>query len=74
MPSSSNGKEQATGNCAIGCVRMVHGAYAGGDLIHLQSDWPAHRLIGRFAATETAGDDLVFALHGSYRPFRWVDD
>ena len=68
MPSSSDGKEQGTGNnCAIGRVRMEHGGYAGGDLIHLsESGWHcAHGLIGRFAATEAAGDDLVFALHGS---------
>lgn len=57
-------KEQASGNLSYWMRSSGDGAYAGGDLIHILTtagsaiDWP-------FAATETAGDDLVFALHGS---------
>ncbi len=57
-------KEQATSNICDWMRSDGDGAYAGGDLIHILTatgtsiDWP-------FAATETAGDDLVFALHGS---------
>jgi len=61
-------KEQATGNLCYWMRSDGDGAYAGGDLIHLQTtagasiNWP-------FAATETAGDDLVFALHGTIDHF-----
>lgn len=57
-------KEQASGNLSYWMRSDGDGAYAGGDLIHLQDlagasiDWP-------FAAAESAGNDLVFALHGS---------
>ena len=57
-------KGQGTGNNSYWARANGAGGYAGGDLIHISEaagtvvDYP-------FSATEAAGNDLVFALHGS---------